>query len=147
MNADQFQRLLEDLALAGGLADSSNLLEHGRLQIGPFDMVLEHAPEFDPDLLQVHVHLGSFDDGHRLALTTALLEANVIGGYAGLCVFGLVPGTSEVVMQMRVVLDDGMQAHDLWQELSDIARHGNTGWQALLDSAGAAVAPREAHYG
>ena len=84
MNAEQFQLLLQDLATAADLSDPSLLLEHCRIRIGDIDLVLEHLPDFDPDVLHVRLHMGRFEEEHRTAVTTALLESNFISGYGGM---------------------------------------------------------------
>lgn len=45
----------------------------------------------DPDLLQLRMQLGDFQQEQRESVTTAPLEANYISGYGGQCAFSLVP--------------------------------------------------------
>ncbi|MBC7603099.1 MAG: CesT family type III secretion system chaperone [Ramlibacter sp.] len=131
MNSEQYQVLLQDLARLSGLADASSLLEHGRVKIGDIDAVLEHEPNYDPDLLQVRMRLGTLPDDAE-DLTRAILEANYVSGYGGECVFSLYPASDDVVITMKVRLQESLTAQELWQGISDVARHGGQMWQGIL---------------
>ncbi len=130
MNSEQYHALLQDLARRANLADPSGLVDHGRVKIGELDAVLEHAPGYDPKLLQVRLRLGALpqkgDD-----LVRAVLEANYTSGYGGECVFSLYPATDDVIITMRVKLDDAMTGQDLWQGISDVARHASQIWEGV----------------
>lgn len=45
----------------------------------------------DPDLLQLRMQLGDFQQEQRESVTTALLEANYISEYGGQCAFSPSP--------------------------------------------------------
>ncbi|MRD49552.1 CesT family type III secretion system chaperone [Caenimonas koreensis] len=131
MTSEQYQLLLQDLVRLSGLSDPSGLLEHGRVKIGDIDAVLEHEPNYDPDLLQVRMRLGTLPDNAE-DLTRAILEANYISGYGGECVFSLYPASDDVVITMKVRLLEALTAQELWQGISDVARHGGQMWQGIL---------------
>jgi hypothetical protein len=134
MTSEQYRSLLEELARVSGLGDSSSLLEHGRLKIGDINAVLEHDPKYDEHLLQVRMLLGGFPEQQQAVVTKALLEANYISGYGGECVFSLFPESDDVVLTMKMRLNAGPTAQELWQELSDIARHGGQMWETIVAS-------------
>ncbi|HTH80065.1 MAG TPA: CesT family type III secretion system chaperone [Ramlibacter sp.] len=130
MTSEQYRLLLDELARVSGLADSSGLLEHGRVKIGEVDAVLEHQPAYDEHLLQVRMRLGTLPVDDR-DLTRAILEANYISGYGGECVFSLYPASDDVIITMRMRLEESLTAQELWQGISDIARHGTQMWQGI----------------
>jgi hypothetical protein len=134
MTSEQFNLLLQDLARVAGLSDASGLLEHGRVKIGELDAVLVHEPSFDPDLLQVRIRLSTLP-AQSEELTRALLEANYISGYGGECVFSLFPASDDVVITLRVKLESAMTAQELWQGISDVARHASQMWEGIAASA------------
>jgi hypothetical protein len=135
MISEQYQLLLQELARVSGLADATGLVQHGRLKIGETDAVLAHEASYDANLLQVRLRLGRLPEQHE-DFTKALLEANYVSGYGGECVFSLYPGTDGVVITMRLRLHEQHTAQELWQELSDIARHGDQMWQSVVSVAG-----------
>lgn len=139
MTSDQYKALIQDLAHVAGLSDASSLLEYGRVMIGEGRALLVHDPDHDPDLLQVRVTLGNFAESLEVAVLQALMETNYVKGYAGDCVFSLRPGAQEAVLTMRLRLRQVASAQDLWQSLSDIARHGRQMWEEIM----AEVAPRQ----
>lgn len=132
MTSEQYQALLHELARVAGLSDTSSLLEHGRVTIGESSALLEHNPGYDADLLQVRLLLGRFPTEHADVVSKALLEANYISGYGGECVFSLLPGSDDVVITMRMKLHPSLSPQELWQELSDIARHGSKMWEEVV---------------
>jgi len=132
MNTDQFQTLLAEFAHIAQLADPSDLLKHHRLQLGGVETALEHQPAFDPDLLQLRVQLGTFDESQRDEVLTALLESNYLIGYGGQCVYSLLPTTNDVVLTMRLQLDESISAQELWQQMSDLVRHSSELWQQVM---------------
>ncbi|MES2785969.1 MAG: CesT family type III secretion system chaperone [Pseudomonadota bacterium] len=144
MNSEQYHALLQDLARRANMADPSGLVEHGRVRIGELDAVLEHAPAYDPTLLQVRLRLGALpqqgDD-----LVRAVLEANYTSGYGGECVFSLYPATDDVIITMRVRLQEAMTGQELWQGISDVARHASDIWDGIATAA--QTAPTEMPHG
>ena len=134
MNSDQYRLLLEDLARVSGMSDSVSLVEHGRLMVGDLEAVLEHEPSYDDKLLQLRMRIGTLP-ADPADLTRAILEANYVGGYGGECVFSLFPATDDVVVTMRLRLDDSLSAQELWQSMSDLARHGSQMWQGIAAAA------------
>jgi hypothetical protein len=131
MTADQYQQLLQDLAHVAGMTDPSGLLDHGRVKIGELDAVLEHEPAYDAELLQVRMRLGTLPP-EGADLSRAILEANYVSGYGGECVFSLYPASDDVIITMRVRLQASMTAQELWQGISDVARHGGQMWQGIV---------------
>jgi hypothetical protein len=131
MTSDQYQSLLQQLAHVAGLAEPAGLLEHGRVRIGELNALLEHDPRYDEDLLQVRILLGGFAEEHADIVTRALLEANYVSGYGGECVFSLYPQSDDVVITMKLRLRSSLTPQELWQELSDIARHGSRMWETI----------------
>ena len=131
MTADQYQHLLQDLAHVAGMTDPSGLIDHGRVKIGELDAVLEHEPAYDAELLQVRMRLGTLPAEGK-DLTRAILEANYVSGYGGECVFSLYPASDDVIITMRVRLQESMTAQELWQGVSDVARHSNQMWQGIV---------------
>ena len=134
MTSEQFNLLLQDLARVAGLSDASGLLEHGRVKIGELDAVLVHEPAFDAELLQVRIRLATLP-AHSEELSRALLEANYISGYGGECVFSLFPASDDVVITLRLKLESAMSAQELWQGISDIARHATQMWDGIATTA------------
>ncbi|WP_048438544.1 CesT family type III secretion system chaperone [Caenimonas sp. SL110] len=130
MNSEQYHALLQDLAKRANMADPSGLVDHGRVRIGDLDAVLEHAPGYDPKLLQVRLRLGALPQKGD-ELVRAVLEANYTSGYGGECVFSLYPATDDVIITMRVRLDEAMTAQELWQAISDVARHATHIWEGI----------------
>lgn len=135
MTSEQFRALLQDLANAAGLADATSLLEYGAVNVGERAALLVHEPAYDPDLLQVRISLGEVPPAQEDAIATALLEANYVEGYGGECVFSLSPESLEAVVTMRLRLQSSLTAKDLWQSLSDIARHGSGIWDGIIANA------------
>jgi len=135
MTSDQFHSLLQELARASGLQEGSGLLEHGRVRIGDFDAVLEHEPRYDAKLLQVRVMLGAVGDGERDIIVRGLLEANYAHGYGGECIFSIYPGSEDVVVTLKVRLTESTDAKALWQQLSDVTRHGSELWEGIAAKA------------
>ena len=134
MTSEQYQLLLQDLALVAGKADASGLVDHGRVKIGELDAVLEHDPKYDEHLLQVRMRLGTLPpEGEDL--TRAILEANYVSGYGGECVFSLFPASDDVIITMKVRLLEGLSAQELWQGISDVARHSSQMWQGIMSVA------------
>jgi hypothetical protein len=131
MTSEQYQHLLRDLAHVAGMSDPSGLIEHGRVKIGELDAVLEHEPQYDSDLLQVRMRLGTLPPAGQ-DLSRAILEANYVSGYGGECVFSLYPASDDVIITMRVRLQESMTAQELWQGVSDVARHGGQMWQGIV---------------
>lgn len=131
MTSEQFQHLLQDLAHVAGMTDPSGLLDHGRVKIGELDAVLEHEPAYDAELLQVRMRLGALPS-EGTDLSRAILEANYVSGYGGECVFSLYPASDDVIITMRVRLQASMTAQELWQGISDVARHGGQMWQGIV---------------
>ncbi|RYX89599.1 MAG: hypothetical protein EOO28_32365 [Comamonadaceae bacterium] len=131
MNAEQYQLLLQDLARVAGMADTAGLVAHGRLKIGELDAVMDHDPKYDENLLQVRMRLGTLP-AESEDLTRAILEANYVSGYGGECVFSLFPASDDVIITMRVRLDASMSAQELWQGISDVARHAAQMWQGIV---------------
>jgi len=130
MNSEQYRLLLEDLARVSAMGDSVSLLEHGRLKVGELEAVLEHEPTYDDKLLQLRMRIGSLPRDSA-ELTRAILEANYVGGYGGECVFSLFPATDDVVVTMRLRLEQSLTAQELWQSMSDLARHASQMWQGI----------------
>lgn len=134
MNSEQYHSLLVDLATRSKMAEPSGLVDHGRVKIGELDAVLEHAPAYDPKLLQVRLRMGALpqkgDD-----LVRAVLEANYTSGYGGECVFSLYPATDDVIITMRVKLEESMTGQELWQGISDVARHASQIWEGIAAAA------------
>ncbi|HVZ45011.1 MAG TPA: CesT family type III secretion system chaperone [Ramlibacter sp.] len=137
MTSEQYRLLLQDLARVAGMADAKGLLENGRVRIGEFNALLVHEPTYDEDLLQVRILLGGFPAEQSDIVAKALLEANYVSGFGGECVFSLFPDSDDVVITMRMRLHSSLRAQELWQELSDIAKHGSQMWQGIA----AAVQP------
>ncbi len=134
MNSEQYHALLQDLARRANMADPSGLVDHGRVRIGELDAVLEHAPAYDPTLLQVRLRLGALpQQGDELV--RAVLEANYTSGYGGECVFSLYPATDDVIITMRVRLQESMTGQELWQGISDVARHASDIWDGIAATA------------
>lgn len=133
MTSDQYKLLLQELARVAGLADSSGLIDHGRVKIGEVDAVLEHNPDYDENLLQVRTRMGTLPEQSD-QLTRAILEANYVSGYGGECVFSLFPQSDDVVVTMKLRLDSAMSAQELWQQLSDVASHGSQMWEAIVSA-------------
>lgn len=131
MTSDQYKLLLQDLARVAGLHDSSGLIDHGRVKIGEVDAVLEHNPDYDENLLQVRMRMGTLpEQGDEL--TRAILEANYVSGYGGECVFSLFPASDDVVVTMRFKLVASLSPQELWQAISDISRHSSQMWEGIL---------------
>lgn len=131
MTSDQYKLLLQDLARVAGLDDSSGLIDHGRVKIGEVDAVLEHNPDYDENLLQVRMRMGTLpEQGDEL--TRAILEANYISGYGGECVFSLFPASDDVVVTMRFKLVASLSPQELWQAISDISRHSSQMWEGIV---------------
>jgi hypothetical protein len=131
MTPEQYRLLLEDLARVAALADPSGLLEHGRIRIGEVDSLLVHDAAYDEHLLQVRMRLGTLPaDGAQLA--RALLESNYVSGYGGECVFSLYPSADDVVITVRVRLQEQLTGQELWQAISDAARHGQKMWEGIV---------------
>lgn len=137
MTSEQYQSLLRELAHVGGLADPTPLLTHGRVKVGDLNVLLEHDPNYDENLLQVRMLLGGFPPEQQDILK-ALLEANYMSGYGGECVFSLFPQSDDVVVTMKMRLDSAMSAQDLWKQLSDVAAHGSRMWEAIVTATPAA---------
>ena len=135
MTSEQYHALLRDLAHVAGLPDSLRLVRHGRLGIGECRAVLVHEPAYDPDILQLRLILGSVPEALKDVIAQALLEANYVEGYGGECVFSLAPESGDAVLTMRLHLPPTFSAQELWQELSDIARHGSQMWEAIVSHA------------
>jgi hypothetical protein len=133
MTSEQYQALLNELARVGGLADPTPLLAHGRVKVGELNVLLEHEPNYDENLLQVRMLLGGFPPEQQ-DITKALLEANYTSGYGGECVFSLFPQSDDVVVTMKLRLDSAMSAQELWQQLSDVATHGARMWEAIVSA-------------
>jgi hypothetical protein len=133
----QFDALLRDLAHVAGLPETSALLTSGAFDIAGRRAVLVHKPDYDPDLLQMRLVLGSFPPELKPDITQALLELNYVAGFAGEWVYSLLPGSAQAVLTSRIHLHDTSSAHDLWQVLSDCARHGLELWESLLSDVGA----------
>jgi hypothetical protein len=135
MTAEQYRLLLQDLARLADPRDGDSLLEHGRAKVGALDTVMVHAPEYDPDLLQVRMRVGTLPEpsGHILR---GILEANFISGFGGECVFSLFPNSRDVVMTLRHRLDEATTPQDLWQGLTDVARNAEQMWLMVLDNSG-----------
>jgi hypothetical protein len=132
MTSEQYKLLLQDLARVSGLADSSALLSHGRVKIGDLNALLEHDAGYDEHLLQVRILLGPLPESEQGIATKALLEANYISGYGGECVFSLYPESSDVVITLRIRLEASMSPQELWQQLSDVSRHGSKMWDEVV---------------
>jgi hypothetical protein len=131
VTSDQYKLLLQDLARVAGLVDSSGLVDHGRVKIGEVDAVLEHNPDYDDNLLQVRMRMGTLpEEGDDLV--RAILEANYVSGYGGECVFSLYPASDDVVVTMRFRLVEALSPQELWQAISDIARHGSQMWEGIV---------------
>ncbi|MBC5764601.1 hypothetical protein [Ramlibacter albus] len=135
MTSDQFKVLLQELAQLAGMADTTGLLEHGRVRVGEVPVVLEHDPAYDAELLQVRLLLGALPPQETDLVARALLEANYVSGYGGECVFSLMPETDDAVITMKVRLVQGLTAQELWQELSDVAHHGSRMWESITSLA------------
>ena len=135
MTAEQYRQLLHELAHVAGLSDSSAMLTQGRVKIGDLNALLVHAPDYDPRLLQVRLSLGSVPEDTRSAIAQALLEANYVEGYGGECVFSLRPETGDAVLTMRLKLESGLSAQELWQSLSNVAYHGTQMWESIRSQA------------
>lgn len=134
MTSEQYKLLLQELAHVAGLADSSGLVDHGRVKIGDIDAVLEHNPDYDDNLLQVRMRMGSIpEQGNGLA--RAILEANYVSGYGGECVFSLYPASDDVVVTMRFRLVESLAPQELWQAISDISRHSSQMWESIVADA------------
>jgi len=131
MTSDQYKLLLQELARVAGLADSSGLIDHGRVKIGEVDAVLEHNPDYDENLLQVRTRMGTLPEQSD-QLTRAILEANYVSGYGGECVFSLYPASDDVVVTMRFRLVEALSPQELWQSISDIARHSSEMWAGIV---------------
>ena len=116
------------------LADPTALLEHGRLKVGELDCVLEHSPEYDERLLQVRMRLGTMPSD-TADLARSILEANYVSGYGGECVFSLYPKSDDVVITMKVRLQESLTAQELWQVISDVAQHGSQMWEGIVTMA------------
>ncbi|HVZ43388.1 MAG TPA: CesT family type III secretion system chaperone [Ramlibacter sp.] len=136
MTSEQYQTLLRELAQLGGLTNPAGLLSHGRVKIGEYDALLAHEPRYDENLLQVRILLGGIPVRGGSSVVRALLEANYKGGYGGDCIFSLYPESDDVIVTMRVRLEPMMSARELWQEISDAARHGGKLWDEVLSAAG-----------
>ena len=134
MTSDQYKLLLQELARVAGLADSSGLIDHGRVKIGEVDAVLEHNPDYDENLLQVRTRMGTLPEQSD-QLTRAILEANYVSGYGGECVFSLYPASDDVVVTMRFRLVEALSPQELWQSISDIARHSSEMWEGIVSVA------------
>jgi hypothetical protein len=132
MTTDQYLSLLRDLAGIAGMADPAPLLTQGRLSVGETRTVLEHDPDYDPDLLQVRLLLGALPGEDQDIVARALLETNYVSGYGGECVFSLMPETDDAVITMKMRLHPALSAPDLWQELSDVAMHGQQMWNSIV---------------
>lgn len=132
MNPEQYQYLLHELAHVAGLPYPLALMNHGRLKIGDVSALLIYEPQYDPDLMQARLLLGSVPDELREAVMQALLEANYFEGYGGECVFSMSPQSGEIVLTMRLPLLPSLSAQELWQALSDIARHGSQMWETIM---------------
>lgn len=131
MTSEQYKLLLQDLARVAGLADASGLIDHGRVKIGDVDAVLEHNPDYDENLLQVRMRMGTLpEQGDEL--TRAILEANYVSGYGGECVFSLYPASDDVVVTMRFRLVEALTPQELWQAISDVARHSSQMWEGIV---------------
>ncbi|MBC5766502.1 hypothetical protein [Ramlibacter albus] len=135
MNQEQYLALLRDLAHVACLSDASSLLTSGRIVIGELATLLVHDPRYDPGLLQVRYRLGAVPAELREVVLQALLEANYAAGYGGECVFSLMPESGDAVLTARLALAPSLSAQDLWQSLSDMARHGQEMWQQIRDVA------------
>jgi hypothetical protein len=131
MTSDQYKLLLQELARVAGLADSAGLIDHGRVKIGDVDAVLEHNPEYDENLLQVRTRMGTLPERGD-ELTRAILEANYVSGYGGECVFSLYPASDDVIVTMRFRLVEALSPQELWQSISDIARHSSQMWEGIV---------------
>ena len=132
MTSDQFSSLLRDLAQVAGLPETSALLSNGAVDIEGHRAVLVHKPDYDPDLLQMRLVLGSFPEQAKPAVAEALMEMNYVAGFAGEWVYSLLPGSPQAVLTSRINLDKTPTAQDLWQVLSDCAGHGLQLWESLL---------------
>jgi hypothetical protein len=135
VNSDQFGTLLKDLARVASLPEDSALLSSGALEIAGRRAVLVHKPEYDPDLLQVRLVLGSFPPDSKPAIATALLELNYVAGFAGEWVYSLLPDSAQAVLTSRIHLHEIPTAPELWQMLSDCAQHGLDLWESVLADA------------
>lgn len=131
MTSEQYTLLLQDLARVAGLADSSGLIDHGRVKIGDVDAVLEHNPDYDENVLQVRMRMGTLP-AQGDELTRAILEANYVSGYGGECVFSLYPASDDVVVTMRFRLVEALSPQELWQAISDISRHSSQMWEGIV---------------
>ncbi len=134
MTSEQYKMLLQDLARVAGLANPSALMENGRLKVRELDCVLEHSPAYDEKLLQVRMRLGTMPL-NTAELTRAILEANYVSGYGGECVFSLYPKSDDVVITMKVRLQESLTAQELWQGISDVAQHGSQMWEGIVNMA------------
>lgn len=134
MTSDQYKLLLQELARVAGLSDSTALIEHGRVKIGEIDAVLEHNPDYDDNLLQVRMRMGTLPEQGD-DLTRAILEANYVSGYGGECVFSLYPASDDVVVTMRFRLVESLTPQELWQAISDISRHSSQMWEGIISVA------------
>jgi hypothetical protein len=135
MNAEQFHLILKDLAKVAGLADPALLVDQCRVRVGGMNVVLEHSPDENPDVLFVRAHLGRLEEKHRALITTVLLETNFVNGWGGIRVFSLVPQTDQVVLTVSTPLLAATTPHDLWQVLSDVASQGGTMWRQITAAA------------
>jgi len=82
----------------------------------------------------VRILLGSLskvaqEQQHTVAM--AMLQSNYIYGYAGECVFSVLPDSKDVVLTLRQRLHPALTAQELWEELSDTARHGSKMWEDI----------------
>jgi hypothetical protein len=144
MTSEQYQALLQGLAHVAVLPDPAALLNVGLLNIGEYRAVLVHEPGYDPNLLQVRLILGGFPAELKEVVTQKLLEMNYIAGYGGEWVYSLMPESGEAVLSARIHLDSNLSAQELWQVLSDCARHGGEMWDGMLaesEGGGNGVAP------
>jgi hypothetical protein len=123
--------LLQDLAHIAGLADPADLVDHGRVKIGLLDALLVHDPAYDDGLLQVRIRMGAFSP-RDVEMTRSVLEANYTNGYGGECVFSLLPGTDDLVVTLRMRLDEKLSVHELWRHLSDISRNASVIWENVV---------------
>jgi hypothetical protein len=136
MTSDEYRSLLQQLATEAAMADPSGLVDHGRVKIGEHSAWLEHEPAYDSKLVQLRMLLGGLGPAHTGPAPQALLEANYVNGYGGDCVFSLLPETDDVVVTIKLRLQQGMTAREFWQDLSDAAHHGAKLWDEAVAKAG-----------
>jgi len=132
VSEQQYTTLIEDLCLAVGLPDATEVLQTRSLEVEDFNVRLDHFDN-DPAAVYVNFDLGAVTTGRTTTVFRLMLEANLLIYAQDQAQLGVDSDYGNVILLIRLEFSPDLNGASLADILAHYAEHGRYWTKNIFD--------------